>query len=108
MRQMDLDPSLAFTALIELAPGLSAAESQEWKRGLLEEWYKQDAISDFWRFARQFAFEYRMKKEGELLEERLQRAGDDPGLKSDAWERYFEAQQEAGNQYRAARDQRGG
>lgn len=108
MQKMDLDPSLAFTALIELAPGLSAAEGEQWKKGLLAEWYKQDAISNFWRFARQWAFEYRMKEEGRLLEENLERAGNDEGLKSDAWERYFEANAEAGNQYRAAQAKHGG
>lgn len=103
MQKMDLDPSLAFTAQLELAPGLTSDEGAQWRSGLLEAWYRQNTVTNFWSFARQWAFERKVSAAGDRLDTEITAAGDDPGLKSDAWERYFEAEQEAGDAFRAAK-----
>lgn len=55
MQEMPLDPSLAFTAQLELAPGLTQAEGEVWRAALLRDWYRQDAVRNFWDFARNWA-----------------------------------------------------
>ena len=53
---MDMDPSLAFTAVLELHPGgrtMTDAESRPWKDGLLAAW-KADKPRDKWEHARRW------------------------------------------------------
>jgi hypothetical protein len=54
MDRMPIDESLAFTARLELAPGLAGEAGQQWQRDLLAAWYRQTAVRDFWKFARQW------------------------------------------------------
>lgn len=55
MQQTDLDPSLAFTALLEMDPtfrNLSPEGCQLRQRALLRAWYAQDEVRNMWAFAR--------------------------------------------------------
>lgn len=105
MRQMDLDPSLAFTALLELDPLFGndgAANTPERRRALLEAWWAQNTVTNFWSFSRQWLFEEKVAAAGRQLQHDKEAAGDDPGLKSDAWERYFEVSDFVGDAFRQA------
>lgn len=51
MRKMDWDPSLAFTALLDLDPGMTSAEMETRKHALLDAWHAQNAETNFWHFA---------------------------------------------------------
>ena len=53
---MDMDPSLAFTAVLEIHPGgrtMTSEESQPWKDGLLAAW-KAEKPRDKWEHARRW------------------------------------------------------
>ncbi len=58
MKEMPLDESLAFTARLELAPGLTGEEAAVWQSALLAAWYAQDEVRHFWEFARQWSREF--------------------------------------------------
>lgn len=51
MRTMPFDESLAFTALLDLDPGMTSAESTARGKELLDAWHAQTAETNFWRFA---------------------------------------------------------
>jgi hypothetical protein len=50
-----LDPSLAFTAQLELRPGMAGEQGEAWRGALLASWYAQDEVRNLWSFARQYA-----------------------------------------------------
>jgi hypothetical protein len=55
MQPTDLDPSLAFTALLELDPGFAALPVKEGgarQKQLLSDWYAQDKIKNLMVFTR--------------------------------------------------------
>lgn len=57
MKPLDLDPSLAFTALLELDPdfrGRTIEENSARRHALLDAWYAQDEIRSIWDFAKQW------------------------------------------------------
>jgi len=55
VQEMDLDPSLAFTAQLEVRPGLTAGEGEAWRGALRAAYYEQEKIRNMMDFARQFA-----------------------------------------------------
>jgi hypothetical protein len=95
MQEMDLDPTLAFTALIELAPELSGERSAQWKRDLMAAWYAQDRVTNFWKFARQWAFERKMHEATDRLTTDLAAAGDVEEKRNRAWGKYSAERLEA-------------
>ena len=55
MKEMPIDSSLAFTAQMEVRPGLTSKEGDAWRGALLAAWYAQEAELNMWNFARQYA-----------------------------------------------------
>lgn len=53
MKKTDLDPSLAFTALLELdGENRTMVEAQEMREQLLEAYYAQNEIRNLWDFTK--------------------------------------------------------
>lgn len=54
MQEMDLDPSLAYTALLDAGAleGMSPEQGAALRAELLADWYAQETVRDFYRFTR--------------------------------------------------------